>query len=243
MPLVATLHRNVFCGAYERMARLCTMLCRLGVLLALLQLAAWGAVAWLHSDSTQALQSARYQARMDAVDSMVAPSVAVLVRSDQAARASVPTTFEWSMNAVRETCRALLWGITILLLPMVVTVGLLSPFVREIDASRVLFGMVAVLGLLPLASAEAAPVLAGAGEIPTMPSSLLAGIAAPLVAAILLAAAAILVSPAHATAPVDHGLQRKAPRISPSELDSIIRRGERVETGQIRSSRSRRTTR
>ena len=45
MPLVATLHRNVFCGAYERMARLCTMLCRLGVLLALLQLAAWGAVA------------------------------------------------------------------------------------------------------------------------------------------------------------------------------------------------------
>jgi hypothetical protein len=236
MPIVATLQRNVFSGAYERMARLCGMLCRLGVLLALLQLVSWGAVAWLHSDTSQALQSARYQARMDAIDSVVAPSVAALVRTDQAARSNLPTTFEWTMNTVRETSRVLLWGIAILLLPMMITVGLLSPFVREIDSTRVLFGMIAVLGLLPLASAEAAPVFAGTGAIPLMPDSLLAGIAAPLVAAILLAAAAILVSPV-LSGLVDQEDEHKGLRISPRELESIIRRGERTETGRIRSSR------
>jgi hypothetical protein len=236
MPIVATLQRNVFGGAYERMARMCAMLCRVGVLLGLLQLVAWGAVAWFNADTSQALQSARYQARMEAVDSVVAPSVAALVRTDQAARSNLPSTFAWTMSTVRETSRTLLWGIAILLLPMVITVGMLSPFVREIDSTRVLFGMIAVLGLLPLASAEAAPVFAGAGEISLMPDSLLAGVAAPLVAAILLAAAAILVSPVQSRL-VDEEGEHKGLRISPRELESIIRRGERPESARIRSSR------
>ena len=240
MPLVATLHRHVFSGAYARMARLSAMLCRLGVLLAVLQLTAWGVVAWLHADTTQALQTARYQARMEAIDSVVAPSVAALVRTDQSARAGAPDTLEWTMATVRETSRTLLWGIAIILLPMVLTVGMLSPFVRQIDSTRVLFGMIAVLGLLPLASAEAAPVFIGPGEITVMPSSLLAGVAAPLVAAVLLAAAAILVTPPRLFTIDDEG-GRRAPRISARELETIIRRGAHPGSGRIRSSRSRRT--
>ncbi len=242
MPLVATVHRHVFGGAYERMARLSTMLCRIGVLLAVLQFLSWSALAWMEDGETVQAIQARHEARMNALDTMVAPSIAVLARTDRDARAGLPDSFEWSMNGVRETTRCLLWGVGILLLPMVVAAGLLAPFVRGVDSSRVFFGVIAVLGLLPLASAEPAPIFVGALQFPPMPESILAGLAVPVVAAVLLGAAAILVEPGRGMI-IDDARGSSAPRISPLELETIIRRGEHPRTRGVRSIRSRRTTR
>lgn len=239
MPLEAVLSRYLFSGAYERIARLAAMLCRLGVVLAVLQLASWGGAAWMHAESTASQREARIKERIAAIESVVAPSVAVLVRTGNGSATDTPGTFEWSMIAVRETSRSLLWGIAIVLLPLALTVGMLSPFVRQVDATRVLFGMIAVLGLLPLASAEAAPVLGETGVFAPMPTSVLAGIAAPTVAAVLLAAAAVLLAPAYSAA---HRSSRyaRAPRLSGSEVESIIRRGEHRGPDGLTSSQPRR---
>ena len=241
MSLVATVHRHVFGGAYERLARLSAMLCRIGVLLAVLQVLSWTALAWVHDGETAKVIHARHEARMNALDTMVAPSIAVLAKTDRDARAGLPDSFEWSMNGVRETTRCLLWAVGILVLPMVIAAGLLAPFVRGVESSRVLFGVITVLGLLPLAGAEPAPVFFGSMQFPPMPESVLAGLAAPLVAAILLGSAAILVEPGRAMVRDDPA--GRAPRISPHDLESIIRRGEHPRTRGIRSSRSRRTVR
>ena len=240
MVSMAVSHRQVAVGAYERIARLTGMLCRLGVVLAILQLASWSVVYWDDFDQSEALASARHASRMQAVDNVVAPSVAMLVRSDTASRGTTPDHLEWAMRAVRETTRTLLWGITILLLPLVVIAGLMSPFLRRVDTSRVIFGMLAVLGMIPLARAEAAPVIIGMQEYPPMPDSMLAGLAAPAVALILLAAAAVLMR-AGAIMSEGDAEERSAPRISPKELENIIRRGEHPGPIAVRSSRSRKT--
>ena len=79
MVSMAVSHRQVAVGAYERIARLTGMLCRLGVVLAILQLASWSVVYWDDFDQSEALASARHASRMQAVDNVVAPSVAMLV--------------------------------------------------------------------------------------------------------------------------------------------------------------------
>ena len=89
MVTMAVHHRQVAAGAYERIARLCGMLCRLGVVLAILQLASWSVVYWDSFDQSEALASARHASRMQAVDDVVAPSVAMLIRSDTASRGDV----------------------------------------------------------------------------------------------------------------------------------------------------------
>lgn len=242
MPLAATLHRHVFHGAHERIARLAAMLCRLGVLLAIIQLGAWGVVSWLHADTERSLEAARHESRLAAVDAMVSPSLAALVRADQSARAGAPDPLERLMTRTRETSRTLLWGIAVVLVPLVIAAGMMAPFIREVDATRVLFGMVAVLGLIPLASAEAPPDFLALGLHADLPAAALPGLAAPLVAAVLLAAAAILVAPSRAKR-IESVPRQGAPRISPLELKSIIHRGEHPGPDRIRSSRSRRTAR
>jgi hypothetical protein len=240
MSLVATVHRHVFSGAYERMARLSGALCRIGVLLAVLQLLSWCAVTWLHADASAAAREARHEAKMTALETMVAPSIAALARTDRKARSGLPQSFEWSMNGVREISRSLLWGVAIILIPMIIAVGVLSPFIRDVESSRVLFGMIAVLGLLPLSSAEAAPALIGSAGFPAMPTSMLAGLAAPAVAVVLLAAAAVLLAPGRRMV-LDDQRGAGAPRISPHELETIIRRGQHPRTRRLRSSRPQRT--
>ena len=231
-------------GAYERVVSLVTMLCRLGALLAVLQLTAWVGSWTLPASLNAAEQQALTQQRIAAVESVVDASVVGIVRTSPFNEARPTGNFEILLRAIRELSRTLLWGVVAILIPIAIVAGLLSPFVRGADGYRMFFGMVAILGLLPLTAAEAAPVL-GVDylEVP-MPVSLLAGIAAPLVAGALLISAAVLFS-SRGQGRGDTIMDGANQHISRSELETIIRRGERIpdaRSQQIRSSRSRKRT-
>ena len=232
-----------FSGAYERLVSLVTMLCRLGALLALLQLTAWIGTWTLPASMSAAEQQALAKQRIAAVESVVDSSVVGIVRTSPLKDSRQIGGFEMLLRAIREISRTLLWGVVGVLIPFAVVAGLLSLFTRSAEGYRMFFGMVAVLGLLPLTAAEAAPVLGVDYLAVSMPKSLLAGIAAPLVAGVLLISAAVLFATrGEGKGPSNAEVNQ---HMSRSELETIIRRGERLSgerTQGIRSSRSRKRT-
>lgn len=239
---MAVFPRHVFSGAYVHTVTLVTMLCRVGALLALLQLTSWIG-AWTTAPSqTDEDRLAITRERMTAVSSVLDTAIVGVVHSSPFAEVEPIGRFDTLLRIIRESSRTLLWGLVVILLPIAITVGVLSPFVREEDGFRMLFGMIAVLGLLPLTAAEAAPVLGVEYATVTMPMSVLAGFAAPLVAAILLMSAVVLFSSRTRGRGNDLVLNAGG-HISPSDLETIIKRGARPARGsrdRIRSSRSRR---
>lgn len=244
MPQLAVFPRQFVSGAYARIVTSVTMLCRLGALLAFLQLTAWIGAWSMAPGQTTSERLAITQERITAVESVLDPAIVGVVHASPFAELEPVGRVESALGTIRELSRTLLWGLVVVLLPIAITVGLLAPFVRGEDGFRMLFGMIAVLGMLPLTAAEAAPVIGVDYTTVAMPESILAGLAAPLVAGILLMSAAVLFS-SRIRGSGAGTCAGSGQHISPSELETIIRRGERPSRGrnvQLKSSRSRRKT-
>lgn len=231
---------HVVSNAFSRLVSSTRILCRVGALLALLQLIAWIGTTTPSSVSASAHHE-RTQQQMAAVDSVLDPTIAGFVRNAPFETATVKSDSERLLCAARALSRTLLWGVVIVLLPMTVITSFLAVFVRKADTQRMFVGMLAVLGLLPLAAAETVPELGVNLYEQPMPASMLAGVAAPLVAGILLISAAVLFSPQGPVARASAG--GEADHISRNDLETIIRRGARPTPKNgpgVRSSRSRR---
>ena len=167
-------------------------ICRVGALLALLQMAAW--VGGLADSSTQPVPRGADElvAGLSYLQSVGEPQLGTLVGLQATPIGPGESSVGALLALVREVTRALIWMLVLIALPLALFLGLSSPFLRQVDSYRMLFGTVALLGLLPLARAEAIPMPWVAGGLPYLPESLLAGGAVPLVTATLLGSAAIL---------------------------------------------------
>ena len=239
---LALVHRQAFSSGYARIASSVTLLCRTGALLAVLQLVAWFGIRAGLPGTGATMASGPDRSDMVAMSSVVDHDIIGLLYAPEFVEAPKRSRFEVVLGATREIARTLLWGIVVILLPLVITLGLLAPFIREEDGMRVFFGVLAVLGLLPLSAAEASPLLGIDYTTVEVPRSILAGVAAPVVAAVLLISGTVLLSSRaerHRRSRVD----RDEERFSPRELETIIRRGDhprKHRDGRVRSTRSRR---
>ena len=215
-------------------------LCRVGALLALLQMAAW--VGGIADSSNQPVsdRSTELVAGLSYLESVGEPQLGALVGIQSPQVEPAATSFGTLLALVREVTRSLLWMLVIILLPLGLYLGLSAPFFRHVDSYRMLFGTVAVLGLLPLARAEAIPMPWVAGGLPYLPESLLAGGAVPLVTATLLGSAAILFDSRRLVASDPRSTLSPAASLSSSDVNAILQRGELC---RIRSSRLRKTAR
>ncbi|MAJ46286.1 MAG: hypothetical protein CBC35_03105 [Planctomycetes bacterium TMED75] len=213
-------------------------LCRVGALLAILQMAAWVGGVTDSANQPVVHDSTRMEAGLRYLES-VGDSGAGILASMQPRHVDPQVgDFESLMILAREVSRTLLWVLAFLALPLGLLLGLSSPFVRQADSYRMLFGAVALLGLVPLARSESMPMPWVAGGSPYLPESLLAGGAVPLVAALLLGSAAILFDQRRLV-PVDpRNSLSPAASLSSSDVNAIIKRGEPC---RIRSNRLRRT--
>jgi hypothetical protein len=213
-------------------------LCRVGALLAVLQMAAWVGGVADSANQPAVHDSQRMEAGLRYLES-VGDSGAGILASMQPRHVDPQVgDFESFMILAREVSRTLLWLLALLVLPLGLLLGVTSPFVRQADSYRMLFGAVALLGLLPLARSESVPMPWVAGGLPYLPESLLAGGAVPLVAALLLGSAAILFDQRRLV-PVDpRNSLSPAASLSSRDVNAIIKRGEPC---RVRSSRLRRT--
>ncbi|MEE2682192.1 MAG: hypothetical protein VX641_07465 [Planctomycetota bacterium] len=223
---------------HSSIATLAISICRVGALLALLQMAAWvGGFAELSNEPSpdrapppvagiSYLQSVG-EPQLGAVVGITSPPI-------ESARSSIVSV----LGLVREVTRALLWMLVLILIPLGLLIGVSAPFVGQVDSYRMMFGTVALLGLLPLARAESIPMPWVAGGPPYLPESLLAGGAVPLVTAILLGSAAVLFDSRRLVDSDPRTTLGPAASLSSSDVQAIIQRGEPC---RIRSSRLRRT--
>ena len=214
--------------------------CRVGALLALLQMAAW--VGGVADSSNQAVpdRSTEFAAGLSYLESVGQPQLEALVEIQSPQIEPVSTSVASLLSLVREVTRSLIWMLVIALLPLGLFLGLSAPFFRHVDSYRMLFGTVALLGLLPLARAEAIPMPWVAGGLPYLPESLLAGGAVPLVTATLLGSAAILFDSHRLVSSDPRKTLSPAASLSSSDVKAILERGELC---RIRSSRLRKTAR
>ena len=215
-------------------------ICRVGALLALLQMAAW--VGGLADSSNQPVpeRSSELVAGLSYLKSVGEPQLGALVGMQATPVEPVSSSIGELLALVREVTRALIWMLVLVVLPLGLFLGLSAPFLRQVDSYRLMFGTVALLGLLPLARAEAIPMPWVAGGLPYLPESLLAGGAVPLVTATLLGSAAVLFDSRRLVASDPRNALGPAASLSSSDVKAILQRGELC---RIRSSRLRRTMR
>ena len=213
-------------------------ICRVGALLALLQMAAW--VGGVADSATQPSPrgSQELVAGLSYLQSVGEPQLGALVGLQAPQIDPGDSSLGAMLALVREVTRALLWMLVLIVVPLALFLGLSSPFLRQVDSYRMLFGTVALLGLLPLARAEAIPMPWVAGGLPYLPESLLAGGAVPLVTAMLLGSAAILFDTHRLVTSDPRDSLSPAATLSSSDVKAILHRGE---VCRIRSSRLRRT--
>ena len=167
-------------------------LCRAGALLALLQLVVWVANFAETTNHDRDPDPERAIAGIAFLQGVGQPGLESLVGLDLSPADHGETSFEILLRFVREIGRTMLWLVVILALPLGILLGLTAPFMRSTDSYRMLFGTVALLGVIPLARSEAMPVPWAWSGLPQLPETLLAGGGVPLVAAILLGSASVL---------------------------------------------------
>ena len=223
---------------HANIATLVIAICRVGALLAVLQMAAWVGSIANSSSSTLPDDSQRMEAGIRYLESVGDSGADVLASMLPRQGRDEAGSLELFLLLAREIARSLVWALVILLLPLGVLLGISAPFVRQVDSYRMLFGAVALLGLIPLARSEPMPMPWVAGGLPYLPESLLAGGAVPLVTALLLGSAAVLFDERRLV-PADPriGLSPAA-SLSSSDVHAILKRGEPC---RIRSNRLRRT--
>ncbi len=228
-------------GLHSHLGSLVVSLCRAGALLALLQLVAWVANFAERAGSDEAAAPDRTVAGIAYLHAVGEPGLDAILGLDVPATGVREASSTVLIRFAREFGRVMFWGVVLLLLPLGLVLGVGAPFLLPRgEAQRMLFGTVALLGVLPLVRSETMPTPWRAGALPAMPESLLAGAAVPLVALILLASASVLFDLRRhrdPDPPRDHG---PAGGLSSSDVRAIIRRGE---PSRVRSSRSRRTVR
>ena len=223
---------------HDSTATIVIALCRVGALLAVLQLAAW--VGGVADSANQPVVSEphRMEAGLRYLESIGDGGAGILTSMQPRHVDPQVGGFESLMILAREVSRTLLWLLTVLALPLGLLLGVTAPFVRQADSYRMFFGAVALLGLVPLARSESMPMPWVAGGLPYLPESLLAGGAVPLVTALLLGSAAILFDQRRLV-PVDpRNSLSPAASLSSSDVSAILKSGEPC---RIRSSRLRRT--
>ena len=201
MAFVGTVHRAGPARILGRTAALAALSCRIGVLLSLIQVLCWSVLALAGDGVSEELRRNRHAARMDAVGEVISPSLASLAGIDREYSGDGGSDLERSVSGIRETARCMLWGVVLLLLPMVLALGCLTPVLWTPRLRQVLLGAISVFGVLPLAFAEPHPTFLIHQGPPVVTQSTLAGLVAPLVAASLLAAGAVLLDPRRAGPP------------------------------------------
>ena len=228
-------------GLHSQLGSLVVSLCRAGALLALLQLVAWVANFTERTDRDGDLPPDRTVAGIAYLHAVGEPGLDAIMGLDVPAPGLRETSSTVLFQFARELGRTMFWGVVVLLLPFGLVLGVGAPFLLpRVEAQRLLFGTVALLGVLPLVRSEPMPIPWRADGLPAMPESMLAGAAVPFVALILLASASVLFDPRRHRVPAPLRDQGLAGGLSSSDVRAIIRRGE---PSRVRSSRSRRTVR
>ncbi len=228
-------------GLHSQLGSLVVSLCRAGTLLALLQLVAWVANLAGNAGKDDGSSLDRTVAGIAYLHAVGEPGLDAIVGLDAPATGVREASSTLLIRYAREFGRIMFWGVVLLVLPLGLVLGIGAPFLLpRVEAQRMLFGTVALLGVLPLVRSESMPAPWREGGLPAMPESLLAGAAVPFVALVLLASASVLFDLQRHRGPdprPDHG---PAGTLSSSDVRAIIRRGE---PSRFRSSRSRRTAR